>query len=84
MFDFLQAHFPGVLVQLLIFGDKREHSDVRHERDIRIRQYGFVHIIPPCLSLTLQPRQMSALEDIRDGGDLDFELIIFGEGGEVE
>jgi hypothetical protein len=36
----------------------------------------------PTLSLPLTPHQISAVEELRAGGGLTFELVIVGEGGE--
>lgn len=64
-------------------GEKHRLGVATAEQIIRLRQYEHTHELTFMLCLPLQPQQISALEDLRNGGDLLFQLAPIGEGREL-
>ncbi|MGE3333419.1 MAG: hypothetical protein AB7I36_07240 [Rhodospirillaceae bacterium] len=52
----------------------------RPETPFRIRLFEFSHSEQVVLSMSVSGQQIAAIEAMRNGGDLDFELIVTGNG----
>ena len=56
----------------------------RPDIPVTIRTRKFPSIITPTLRLTLQPQQLTAIEDFRSDGDVIFDLRAVGEGADSQ
>lgn len=75
------AAIEGARVSVKLNGGRNQTMGfARPDLPIAIRPHSFVSHMTPSLFLTLQPQQVMALEEMRTGGDLAFELLAAGEG----
>ncbi len=65
-------------------GPQQQVGFARPEIPIAIRPHPFTSNMTPSVSLAVQPQQVLALEEMRAGGDLNFELLAVGEGYDGE
>jgi hypothetical protein len=74
-----QASVLGARVNLTA-GGKRPLGFARPEARLDITQGAYPNRMTPALVMTLQPGQLAAIEQLRDRGDVGFELVLAGTG----
>lgn len=78
--DDLIANVRGAEVKLRIGSNDRSLGMTRFPVPLEITGRGVAPHDHPVLGLVLLPNQIQAVEELRNGGNLDFRLAPFGEG----
>lgn len=77
------AVISGARVEIRGAGGRKESLGfARPDIPLRIRPRTSPHTASAGFTLTIQPQQITAIEALRAGGDLGFELLAAGEGGD--
>lgn len=74
------AELYGAEVTLKAGGRSMPVGYVRPDQPVKFRFYDHVSTQHVLFAMQVDARQINAIEQARDGGDLDFELLIRGEG----